>query len=196
MVDGKIPLKRPVLFFVLLLSFVHLDTSLAQLRGGAAKVSLVPASVIDIPMTGYARGYEALSRGLHDSIFARIVVLEEEGVVLAIASIDLIGFNVDRDPNSGRLANLLQSMDVDHWFIVSMHTHGGPRVLDLGKPYVADRNWPSDETYVDWVEGQIVEGVDQALNSLQPVRAFAANGQIELGFNRRLVQDDGRVEMI
>ena len=123
----------PISFFTL--SFFFASQSHAQLRGGAVKISLVPASVIDIPMTGYARGYEALSQGLHDSLFARIVVLKEESVIVAIASIDLIGFNVDRDPRSGRLASLLQSMEVDHWFIVSTHTHGGPRVLDLGKPY-------------------------------------------------------------
>ena len=117
-------------------------------------------------MTGYARGYEARSQGLHDSLFARIVVLEEAGMIVAIASVDLIGFNVDRDPGEGRLSNLLQSTGVDHWFVVSTHTHGGPRVLDLGKPYVADRNWPSEQPYVDWVEDQIVKGVDRALKSL------------------------------
>ena len=184
----------PISFFTL--SFFFASQSHAQLRGGAIKISLLPASVIDIPMTGYAREYEALSQGLHDSLFARIVVLEEESVIVAIASIDLIGFNVDRDPRSGRLASLLQSMEVDHWFIVSTHTHGGPRVLDLGKPYVADRNWPSEEPYVDWVEDQIVEGVGWALDSLEPVSAYMANGQIELGFNRRLVKENGRVEMI
>ena len=189
-------MKKSIQFLVLICSFLCVAESVAGLRGGVAKISLVPNSVIDVPMTGYARGYEARSQGLHDSLFARIVVLEEAGMIVAIASVDLIGFNVDRDPGEGRLANLLQSMGIDHWFIVSTHTHGGPRVLDLGKPYVADRNWPSDQPYVDWVEDQIVKGVDRSLKSLEPIQAYMANGHIELGFNRRLVHEDGRVEMI
>ena len=160
-------MKNSIQFFVLICSFLCVAESVAGLRGGAAKISLVPTSVIDVPMTGYARGYEARSKGLHDSLFARIVVLEEAGMIVAIASVDLIGFNVDRDPGEGRLTNLLQSMGIDHWFIVSTHTHGGPRVLDLGKPYVADRNWLSDRPHVDWVEDQIVS-VDHEIAGTHP----------------------------
>ena len=176
----------PISFFTL--SFFFASQSHAQLRGGAVKISLLCLGDrhSDDRICGDMRRFSRT----HDSLFARIVVAKKS-VIVAIASIDLIGFNVDRDPKSGRLASLLQSMEVDHWFFVSTHTHEA-HVLDLGKPYVADRNWRVREPYVDWVEDQIVEGVGRALDSLEPVSAYMANGQIELGFNRRLVKEDGR----
>ncbi len=168
----------------------------ADVLAATATVSLVPERVEGVPMTGYARGYEALSEGLHDSLYARLLLLQEGGLRLVIASVDLIGFNVDRDPQTGRLAQLLSDLGVDGWFIVSTHTHGGPRVLDLGAPYKADRNWPMDERYVDWVENRIARGVESIVGNLVPVKFYVGNGHIELGFNRRLVHEDGRVEMI
>lgn len=187
----------PVVTYIALCAMVfYAHASSAEVRAATAKVSLVPERVVDVPMTGYARGYENLSEGLHDSLFARLLVLEEDDLRLVVASVDLIGFNVDRDPDTGRLANLLRALDVDGWFIVSTHTHGGPRVLDLGTPYKSDRNWPAGAPYVDWVEDRIAGGVESLLDDLVPVEFYVGNGHIELGFNRRLVHEDGRVEMI
>ena len=120
-------MKKSIQFFVLICSLLCAAESVAGLRGGAAKISLVPNSVIDVPMTGYARGYEARSQGLHDSLFARIVVLEDAETVVAIASVDLIGFNVDRDPGEGRLEPA-----AIHWgrslvYCFNAHAWGAPR---------------------------------------------------------------------
>ena len=145
-------------------------------------------------MSGYGTGN--FSNGLHDSLFARVLVLDDGNVAVAVATLDLIGLNVDLNPGSGRLPRLLRAEGLAGWLMVSTHTHGGPRVLDLSEPYMADRSWPAGEPYTSWVEERIIEVVRQAREELQPVRVAVAKGYVDISFNRRLVRADGGVEMI
>ncbi|MBT6144884.1 MAG: hypothetical protein HOH74_05605, partial [Gemmatimonadetes bacterium] len=166
------------------------------LQAGSARRNITPAPVMAVPMSGYARGYEHPSTGLQDSLWARVVVLDDGSLRVAIVSVDLIGFNVDADPGPGRLAQQLRSRGIDSWLVVSTHTHGGPRTLDLGAPYVTDRDWGGDIPYTTWVEDRIIDGVAAAVSRLQPVQLRAGKGAVELSFNRRLVHPSGRGEMI
>ena len=168
--------------------------AVAALQAGAARVNISPRAVLDVPMSGYGTGN--FSNGLHDSLFARVLVLDDGNVAVAVATLDLIGLNVDLNPGSGRLPRLLRAEGMAGWLMVSTHTHGGPRVLDLSAPYVADRSWPAGDPYTSWVEERIIEAVRQAREELQPVRVAVAKGYVDISFNRRLVRADGGVEMI
>lgn len=165
----------------------------AALQAGAARVNISPRAVVDVPMSGYGN---FSSSGLHDSLFARVLVLDDGDVAVAVATLDLIGLNVDLNPGSGRLPRLLRAEGMAGWLMVSTHTHGGPRVLDLSGPYMADRSWPAGDPYTSWVEERIIEAVRQAREELQPVRVAVAKGSVDISFNRRLVKANGDVEMI
>ncbi|MFH1570269.1 MAG: neutral/alkaline non-lysosomal ceramidase N-terminal domain-containing protein [Gemmatimonadota bacterium] len=164
-------------------------------RGPPASTSPLPRSW-RCPCAAYARGDEHPSTGLHDSLWARIVVLDDGDLRIAVVSVDLIGFNVDADPGPSRLAQQLRARGIDGWLVVSTHTHGGPRTLDLGVPYAADRQWGGHVPYTTWVEDRIIDGVTTAAAELQPVQVRAGEGAVDLSFNRRLVHPDGTVEMI
>ena len=165
------------------------------LEAGIARIDITPRQVQDVPMSGYTDGYELLSAGLHDSLYARVLVLSDGQQQIALASLDLIGFNVDFTPGPGRLPRLLRSLGLNGWLLVSTHTHGGPKVLHLGQPYAADHSWPP-APYVTWVEDRVAAAVREALGGLQPVRLAVGSGSADLSFNRRLLHQDGRVEMI
>jgi len=166
------------------------------LEAGVSRVDISPRSVTGVPMCGYTHGYDIRSHGLHDSLYARLLVLDDGDMRVAVAAVDLIGLNVSRDPGAGRLPRLLRAAGLDAWVVASTHTHGGPRVLDLGEPYGADRTWPAGAPYTSWVEDQIAAAAAEASRHLRPVRLAAGSGEVDISFNRRLVRPDGSVDMI
>ncbi|NKB70388.1 MAG: T9SS type A sorting domain-containing protein [Candidatus Latescibacteria bacterium] len=190
----KIPSSR-FLFAILFSPLVWVPLCHA-LQAGVARVDISPRAVVDVPMSGYTHGYDIRSQGLHDSLFARVVVLEDGETAVALASLDLIGLNVDFNPWAGRLPRLLRAEGLAGWLMVSTHTHGGPRVLDLGEPYGTDRTWPEGDPYTTWMEDRLVAAVQAARANLQPVRLSVGQGRVGFSFNRRLPRADGTVEMI
>jgi hypothetical protein len=174
-----------------------IPASSSALQAGAARASLVPETVVGVPMIGYTDGYSMPADGLHDSLYARVLVLDDGVTRVALASLDLLGLNVNLTPGPGRLAGLLRDQGLTGWLVVSTHTHGGPRTLSLSEPWTSDRAWPTATApYVTWVEDQVAEAVAQAAVRMRPVRLAAGRGRVDLSFNRRLVQPDGTVRMI
>ena len=167
-----------------------------QLRASSSYVHIVPDQVVGTPMSGYDRGYNTRAVGLNDSLGVRALLLDDGRLRIAIISLDLLGFNVDFDSGSGLLQQKLDGLGVDRYMIVSTHTHGAPKVLDLGNPYRSDRSWPGDKSYVGWVEERIITAVDAATSLLEPVTMAVGYGRVNLAFNRRLVHPNGTVEMI
>ena len=187
-------LKRIIVCFAVILGCVSPVSP--QLRAAASYVHIVPDQVVGTPMSGYDRGYNARAVGLNDSLGVRALLLDDGRLRIAIISLDLLGFNVDFDSRSGRLQQKLEGLGVDRYMIVSTHTHGAPKVLDLGNPYRSDRSWPRDKSYVGWVEDRVITAVDTATSLLEPVTMAVGYGRVNLAFNRRLVRPNGTVEMI
>ncbi|MEE3234760.1 MAG: neutral/alkaline non-lysosomal ceramidase N-terminal domain-containing protein [Candidatus Latescibacterota bacterium] len=186
---------KPIIICILI-SLGSLSPVFPQLRAGASYVHIVPAQVVGTPMSGYDRGYNTRAVGLNDSLGVRALLLDDGRFRIAIISLDLLGFNVDFDSRSGRFQQKLEGLGVDRYMIVSTHTHGAPKVLDLSNPYRSDRSWPGDKSYVGWVEERIVTAVDAAMSLLEPVTMAVGYGRVNIAFNRRLVRPDGTVEMI
>ena len=182
--------------FSILFSALVWELPCHALQAGTARVDISPRTAVDVPMSGYTHGYDIRSQGLHDPLFARVLVLDDGETAVVVAALDLIGLNVDFNPWAGRLPPLLRAEGITGWLMVSTHTHGGPRVLDLGEPYGTDRTWPAGDPYTTWVEDLIIAAVQAARKDLQPVRVAVGKGRVELSFNRRLVRADGTVEMI
>ena len=71
------------------------------LRAGAATVDITPHAVV--VMDGYGARREP-SRGVHDPLFARALVLEPDGERFAIVSCDLLGVHASITSEVRRLA--------------------------------------------------------------------------------------------
>lgn len=160
------------------------------MRAGTAKVDLTPQPATGVFMTGYTNSHDKPSVGVHDPLYARILLLDDGRTTVALVALDLIGLN------PGRLPEMVRNLGVDGLLLAASHTHGGPMVLDLYEPYGEDRSWPSGNPYLSWAEEQIAAGIAQAKGTLQPVRLSVGSGAVDLSFNRRLVKPDGSVEMI
>lgn len=164
----------------------------AALQAGVTRVDITPSPAAGVPMSGYegGDGVDDPSLGLHDSLAARIVVLDDGQRSAAIVALDLVGLN------PGGLPSRLREAGVDAWLLVASHTHAGPRVLNLSAPYETVRSWPAEDPYLDELETRLAEGVRRARADLRPVRLRLGRGEVDIAFNRRVVRDDGSVDMV
>lgn len=113
-------------------------------------------------MAGYGNNRRAT--GVHDTLWARAVVLREGASKLALVSVDLVGLQrlavmKVRDRLPGYL----------HILVASTHNHEGPDVIGLWGP--SERESGVDPAYVEFVVERIVEAVKAAEGTLTPARA-------------------------
>jgi hypothetical protein len=134
-----------------------------QLLAGTAKVNITPSG--DEP--------------LHDSVYARSLVLEQDGHRLAFVSVDLAVFTSDR---VGRICK--EKYAIDRLMICSSHNHS--------EPQKGGRSFAKGNPYVAFYEDQLIHAVGMAVSELFPARIAAGRRSFpQLGFNRLIIRDDG-----
>jgi len=148
-----------------------------NLRAGAAKVDITPPAGVRLPQ--YNR--KQPSRGLHDPLHARAVVLEVGGTRVAIVACDLIQWSSTRIRDAAR-----ERLGIPHVLVCASHTHSGPAPDDKE---VCRANTP----YSAFVEESMVGSLEQACAQMFPARIAAAYGDRlpALGYQRLLMQADG-----
>ncbi|MCX8037981.1 MAG: neutral/alkaline non-lysosomal ceramidase N-terminal domain-containing protein [Candidatus Sumerlaeia bacterium] len=162
-----------------------------ELRAGAAAVKIPPP--LGVSMAGYysPRGAE----GVHDDLFAKALVLEKDGVKVALVVLDVIRTHRDHVLAAREKIEKTTGIQGDHVMISATHTHTGPevsaaslRAKDLGaeNPVTLEFN----RTLPD----KIAEAVQQANAALAPVKVSTAIGHEDsIAFNRRYFMKDGTV---
>jgi len=134
-----------------------------QLRAGTAKVNITPAG--DEP--------------LHDSVYARSLVLDVNGQRLAFVSVDLAIFTSERVERICK-----EKYGIAEVMICSSHNHS--------EPQKGGRSFQKGNPNVPFYEDQIVLAVDRAVANMFPARVAAGHRSFpQLGFNRLVVRDDG-----
>lgn len=152
-----------------------------ELTAGTACVEITPP--VGFPMGGYA-ARQGSSTGIHDPLFATVLLLKADGVSVAIVSCDLRSFPSERIVTLARERKL-----ADHVLIAVSHNHSGPMTWE-------DKSWPSpDHSWFAETEDKILRVIEEASKKLFPARIAAGFGEIYLGHNRRKVGADGKVTM-
>lgn len=177
------------------------DASTSSFQAGTAKVEITPSAESAVDILG-----KPLS--LRDSLFARVLVLKDEKVSIAIVSVDSIVFASPKV-----IAEAKTKWGVDQVILSSTHTHAGmvPRGLIIKPPAAPDwtRSGKAPAETVDWpglsadpwyaeTESKIVAAIGQAMKSRFAARIVAGKGPFESAYmahNRRLVRD-GRVSAL
>lgn len=136
----------------------------AVLLAGTAKTNITPDS--DEP--------------LHDSVYARVLVLKNADKKIAFVSVDLAVFTSDRIEQICK-----ETYGYDQVFLCSSHNHSEPqrnggRSFEKGNPYTA------------FYEDRIIAAIKDAESHLFTARIAAGHRAFpQLGFNRLIVRDDG-----
>ncbi|WP_133998265.1 hypothetical protein [Dinghuibacter silviterrae] len=134
------------------------------LLAGTSKINLTPPS--DEP--------------LHDSIYARTLVLEGNGKKIAFVSVDLAVFTSDRIEQICK-----DTYGLDQVFLCSSHNHSEPQKN-------GGRSFEKGNPYTTFYENQIIRAVGDAMSHLFPARIAAGHRSFpQLGFNRLIVREDG-----
>ena len=169
-------------FVVLLLGAGSLDAAAKELSAGVARVEVTPP--VGSPMGGYS-DRQGPSTGVHDPLYATVLVLKSQGMTVAILSCDLRSFPSERIVTLARERKL-----ADHILIAVTHNHSGPLTWE-------DKSWPRPErSWFADTEDRILQALETATKQMFPARIAAGFGEIYFGHNRRQVNPDGKVTML
>src|ERR1700674_3004351 len=96
----------------------------ADLRIGRASVKITPPK--GMPMGG--NYYVRLNEGVHDDLYAKTIVLEQDGVKAGMVALDVV--NIPRPIVEAARAAISQATSVDgaNVMISATHTHTGPEM--------------------------------------------------------------------
>jgi hypothetical protein len=160
------------------------------LKLGTAKVDITP--VKPVSLAGFAHRTGEFEHIAHP-LYARIHCFEqsdslEKRTAALLVSADLIWWGTD-------LVNKLTPKLQDRYgfqtvLLHATHTHSGPQTSDcfseaIGKP---------DPDYLEALEQRLLIGIEQALQSMEPVTIERGTGQCLIGVNRRK-ENDGHIVM-
>jgi hypothetical protein len=125
-----------------------------RLKAGTGKVNITPKT----------------GEPLHDSLYARSLVLDLNGERLAFVSVDL---GIYTSENLEKICK--EKYGISQLMLCSSHTHSGPR--DSKSAYIED---------------QIIKAVDLAIRHMFLAKICAGRSSFpQLGFNRLIVREDG-----
>ena len=178
---------------------IHGKDETANMMAGTAKVDITPPEKDAVNLAG-----QTLRK--RDSLYARVVVLKDQKVSLAIVSVDLIVFS-----SLKVITEAKKKWGIDHVILCATHTHAAmaPRGLLIKPPFSPDwtRNGKDPGTTIDWsalssdpwyaeTEDKIIAAIGKAVNNLFAAKLVSGKGQFESAYmahNRRLVRNDGSV---
>jgi len=147
-------------------------------RAGFAQVDITPTA--PVPLWGYGKEHrpENVSTGIHDPLFAKVLVLEADESRAALVGLDL--GRAPFEPTVRRIQTVVrQRAKVDHVLFVASHTHHGP-ALELVP--VADKSDPVLENafaYYAELESKLVKAIVAAADNVEEARIGWVSGKTQ-----------------
>jgi neutral ceramidase len=161
-----------------------------ELKVGAAQVDITPSK--GTPMAGYYK-FRAVD-GVLDPIFAKTIVIEQDGERAAFVVVDLVGTTRPLVAATRKLIEEQCHLPGNRVMISATHTHTGPQ-LPRGSlmDEITKVDAPPGQQYMKALPGLIAKSVSDALANLAPAKASAVVAKAEgIAFNRRVIGQDGK----
>src|SRR5687767_6356435 len=182
-------------YFIICLLVLLFSSAAAQktFRAAVVKVNITPKSPKQL--LGYAA---RLSTGIHDSIYHRIIVLDDGATRFYLVSTEVCEFAPSEyDRVASMLNKKLGIKPANFWWTVS-HTHSAPEVgvPGLGEAFMGDRfEHTVDTVYTSFIEQSLISGIEQAIRNLEPAKLGAGWGYSQANINRRAIDVDGKASL-
>ena len=169
----KIEIRPIILSLLSLLFLFYSNKNIAAdyaktpgvLYAGVATIDITPPD--GITLSGYGERSDIKSKGIHDPIYIKVLVLEVDGNRFAIISCDLINYY-----NKTVLDVAREKYNIPHVLISFSHTHGGPNLSD-------------SKAYAVTVEKAMIDGLGKAVDNMFPAKISAGSKSFpQLGYNR------------
>jgi neutral ceramidase len=154
---------------------------------GTSKIKITPD--VPIPMSGYG-GRTGPFKGIHDDLFARVIVFGDGVNKAVLISADVIGFsNSFWEEITQRIARET-GIKREYVLLSAVHNHGGP----VTKVYNEDSS-AQVNTYVEGLKNKIVFATKDAIKNMVQVSLGAGKGECKMNINRRAADGKGGVEL-
>jgi hypothetical protein len=145
------------------------------LEAAAAKVDITPELKTE---RVWLAGFGAKGRrptGVHDPLYARVVLLREGKKTIALVGLDLLGFYINETEN---LRRAWEAGGPDrHLFVHATHTHAGPDTLGLWGPLIGVSG--INARYMARFERRISETLALLETQLRPATAAGGRGTLD-----------------
>ena len=157
-----------------------------KFKAGIAVANITPPVGVD--MTGFG-GRPSGAIGIHDDIFAKVLVLDDDNHQLVIVTSDLLSLDFDLVKRIRELIKTNVGIPSENVMLNSSHTHSGPATITLrglGK---------RDEDYIDVLVKKIAGATQEAYNKRMDAKLGFGRTQVQIGVNRRQKRDDGNMAL-
>jgi neutral ceramidase len=163
----------------------------ADLQAAAAAVVITPP--IGTPMAGYY--YERAAEGVHDDLYAKVIVLSQGQTRAALVSLDLISTPQGLVDDIRQEIQQTTGIPGHNVMVSATHAHTGPVLAGRGlRDDAMGEEHELVKRYSASLPAKVAEAVRNAEASMAPVTVSAARGQEpSLAFNRRFHMVDGTV---
>jgi len=169
------------------------SVSVSTFRAAVVKKNITPSD--SQHLVGFD---ERKSESVNDSVFHRIVALDDGLKQFFIVSTDLCLFSPSEyDKVAARLQKEHQIDPIDIWWTVT-HTHSAPEVGVPGiyGTYLGDRiQHEVDTVYTAMVEQKLIDGILEARKNLEPASLGVGWGFSRANINRRLLDSNGQAQL-
>lgn len=151
-------------------------------RSSSAKIKITPS--YPVPLGGYALR-DGLSVGVHDDLWAKVFLLENEKNCVALISLDVLGVDQDFTRKIRCQAKAQYNIAPENIMVAATHTHSGPewmpKNLFKGMAYHGAVN----EEYRKWVIKQVMAALGRAVSNLTEAEVGWGFTHAFIGGNRR-----------
>lgn len=153
----------------------------AMFRVGRARECITPP--LGVHLAGYFHEREAKS--VRDDLYARAVVIESDGVRLALVSCDLISMTAEVSNAAKEIIETETGIPAGNIMVCATHTHTGPELR-------SDASMPPAETWRAELPRRIADAVAGADESKVPATLRAGAAEVTgYSFNRLFRLEDG-----
>lgn len=122
---------------------------------------------------------------VYAEIFARALVLSDNKTQLVIVTADFGQFPLRYNQVLLNAIEQVTNIPTEHIIINCSHTHNAPGV---------DGRWITEESEV-WLAFCLAELVKKAVDSLESATLCVGRAPVQIGYNRRLMREDGHITM-
>jgi Neutral/alkaline non-lysosomal ceramidase, N-terminal len=157
------------------------------LRAGAAVMEITPANAMPRPgeaaLPVYLAGFgqNRTAQGVHDSLYARALVLREGKTEVALVVLDLIGLSYER---VREIRRRVKAVPGDHVIVACTHVHSGPDTIGLWGPSPAKSG--VDESYMAFMMDRAAAAVEAAARAARPAKLRMGAAIVPDGFVKNI----------
>src|SRR4026207_2039271 len=157
------------------------------LMAGTAKIDITPRT--PIPMSGYG-GRDDPFKGVHDEIFARVVVFDDGKNKAALISMETIGVSNAFWKDVTEAVEKKSGIKKEFVLLSAVHNHDGPvtNVYD-------ESNSPEVLAYIEELKEKIIAVTKEAIQNMVPVSIGVGKGECKMNINRRGQDGKGQITL-